>query len=105
MNLRNSRQRLAAVRMVMPIGAAFRFEWGVEAGYLQSEPGDHVGQHVIGEKAQSICHELNGNMPVSQVICGSGNQSRVAAGSLEQGFIDGHDVDVPAVLEPPLLPP
>jgi hypothetical protein len=42
-NFRSHRRLIAAVRVVMPIGAAFRFEWRIEAGYLQPEPGDHVG--------------------------------------------------------------
>jgi hypothetical protein len=87
----------------MPIGAAFRFEWRIEAGYLQPKPGDHVGQYVVGEKAQATFHELNGNMPVPKVIGHSGNQVRVAADGFEQGFIERHNLDMPAIHELHLL--
>src|ERR1700722_9977073 len=75
-NFRSCRRLLAAVRVVMSIGAAFRLERLKETGYLQPEPGDHVAQDMVGEKAQAVIHELNGNMPVSEMISGSGNQKR-----------------------------
>jgi hypothetical protein len=88
----------------MSIGPAFWFEWCAEAGNLDSEPDDHFGQNVIGQKAQAIFHELNGHMSVSKVIGDSGNQQRIGADGLEQGFIDRHNLDVSAIFELHLLP-
>jgi hypothetical protein len=83
----------------MTICAAFWFERRTERRYLQPKPDDHIGQNVIGEKAQTILHELNRNMSVSKVICSFCDQKRVVADRLEQGFVDRHDLDIPAVLE------
>jgi hypothetical protein len=87
----------------MTICPAFRFEWRTKRRYLQPKPYDHIGQNVIEEKAQAILHELNRNMPVSKVISGFCDQERVVADRLEQGFVDRHDLDIPAVLELHLL--
>jgi hypothetical protein len=105
MNFRGSRRRFAAMRVVVPIGSTLRFERRIKRRYLQSKPGDHLTEHVIGEKTQTVLDELNRYMPVSEVIGGLCDQQRITAHRLEQGFVCGYDLEYPAVLEPHLLSP
>ena len=87
MNLRKTRRLLAAVRVMVSVGAALGFERRDQRGDRQTQPRDHLRQHVIGEKAQAIGHQLHGNVPIAEVIGGFGDQKRVAGDRFEAAFL------------------
>ena len=99
MNLRKTRRLLAAVRVIVSIGAALGFERRDERSNRQTQPRNHLRQDVIGEEAQAIGHQLHGDVSIAQVIGGLGDQKRVAADRLEQGLLGRNDLDLAAIFD------
>jgi len=99
MDLGWTRRSLAAVRVMVAIGAALGFERRDECVDLQTQPRNHLRQDVIGEEAQAVGHQLHGDVPIAQMIGRLGDQERVAADRLEQGLLGRHDLDLPTIFD------
>ena len=99
MNLRRTNRLLAAVRVMVSIGAALGFERRDESSDRQTQPRDHLRQDVIGGEAQAIGHQLHGDVSVAQMISRLGDCERIAADRLEQILLGRYYFDFPAVFD------
>jgi hypothetical protein len=78
-NLRAGERRLAAVRMVMPVRPALRLERSARARDGQAQALDHLAEHVIGEKAQAIAHDLDRDVPIAEMVSRLRDQQGIVA--------------------------
>src|SRR5258708_37194910 len=83
MNLGTNRRHFAAVRVVVAIRAALRFERRNQRVYLQAQTDHHFRENVIRQEAQPIRHQLDGHMPIAEMVGGLGDQQRIAADGFE----------------------
>jgi len=87
------------MRVMVSIGAALGFERRDERGDRQTQPRDHLRQHVIGEETQAIGHQLHGDVSIAEVIGRLGDQKRIAADRLEQGLLGRNNLDLAAIFD------
>ena len=61
--------------VVAMVGAAFRFEGPLGKRHGKAQATDHVIQHVIVQIARPACADLQGHMPIAEVITGPREQN------------------------------
>ena len=99
MDFRRGGARVAAVSVVPAVGSSFRLEGRGEGRDLQAEPEHHLGEDVIGEKAQPAAQQLHRDVPITQMVGRLCDQQRIAARRLEQRLVGRHNLDSAAILE------
>jgi hypothetical protein len=81
--------RFAVVRVA--VGAAFWFEGRALVRHAEAETAHHVVEHVVVLIGEPTDADLEGNVPIAEMICGAREQQRIFRRRHAQGFIGGDD--------------
>ena len=66
------RVTVSGVRGVFSVRTVFRFKRFVDSHHCHVHVAQHVGQHMVGFDFQMVGLQLDGYMPVTQVVGGPG---------------------------------
>jgi hypothetical protein len=100
MDLGTTQGRFAAMRMGVAVRTPLGFERRNDRTYRQTQASHHIRQHMIRRKTQTIGHQLNCNMAITEVISRFRDDQRVCADGFEKRLIGRDNLDIPAIGQP-----